>query len=255
MHKLQGVIMKKFSWRIWIGMLLISLSIFFYIVHYFIFRDSHHIFVFMLHDIAFVPLEVLFVTLIIERLLHHREKQSLLKKMNMLVGAFFSEVGKHLISYCSDCTGNRAEISGHFLIATDWTDRDFASARRYAAAFEPSIACAAESLEELRNLLITKRSFMLALLKNPNLLEHESFTNLLWATFHLSEELEARGDIAGLPESDLRHLAGDIKRAYGQLIMQWLDYMKHLKHDYPYLYSLSVRTNPFRKDANPVVTQ
>jgi hypothetical protein len=32
------------------------------------------------------------------------------------------------------------------------------------------------------------------------------------------------------------------------LIMQWLDYMKHLKHDYPYLFSLAMRTNPF--DAN-----
>ncbi|UCE78471.1 MAG: hypothetical protein JSV13_08140 [Nitrospiraceae bacterium] len=247
--------MKKFSWRIWIGILLVSLSIFFYVVHYFIFRDSHHIFVFMLHDIAFVPLEVLFVTLIIERLLHHREKQSLLKKLNMLVGAFFSEVGKYLISYCSQCTGNHAVISRHFHISTDWTDSDFASAHGYAAGFDPSIECTAGDLEALRDFLVTKRGFLLALLKNPNLLEHESFTNLLWATFHLSEELEAREDIDGLPESDLRHLAGDIKRAYGQLIMQWLDYMKHLKHDYPYLYSLSVRTNPFRKDASPVVTK
>jgi hypothetical protein len=245
--------MKKIDWKIWIGILLVSLSIFFYVVHYLIFRDSHHIFVFMLHDIAFVPLEVLFVTLIIERLLHHREKQALLKKMNMLVGAFFSEVGKHLISYCSHCSGNLAEIREHFLITTDWSDRDFASAQRYAAAFEPSIECTAESIEELRDFLVTKRDFMLALLKNPNLLEHESFTDLLWATFHLSEELSAREEIAGLPESDLKHLAGDIKRAYGRLIMQWLAYMKHLKRDYPYLYSLSVRTNPFRKDASPVV--
>lgn len=247
--------MNKISWRIWIGMLLVSLSIFFYIAHYLIFRDSHHIFVFMLHDIAFVPLEVLFVTLIIERLLHRREKQSLLKKLNMLVGAFFSEVGKHLIAYFLQCTGNLAEVSRHFHISTDWTDRDFVSAHDYAADFNPSIECSAENLEELRDFLVKKRGFLLALLKNPNLLEHESFTNLLWATFHLSEELEARVNIAELPESDLKHLAGDIRRAYGQLIMQWLAYMKHLKHGYPYLYSLSVRTNPFRKDASPVVTQ
>ena len=89
---------------------------------------------------------------------------------------------------------------------------------------------------------------MLNLLENPNLLEHESFTNLLWAVFHLTDELVHRSDLKKLPDSDYQHLAGDIKRAYHQLLIQWLDYMKHLKHDYPYLFSLAMRTNPF--DAN-----
>jgi len=30
---------------------------------------------------------------------------------------------------------------------------------------------------------------LLGLLGNPNLLEHDSFTDLLWAVFHLMEEL------------------------------------------------------------------
>jgi hypothetical protein len=29
--------------------------------------------------------------------------------------------------------------------------------------------------------------------------------------------------------------------------------MKHLKEDYPYLFSLAVRTNPFNPDASPVI--
>jgi hypothetical protein len=82
------------------------------------------------------------------------------------------------------------------------------------------------------------------------MLEHESFTNLLWAVFHLTDELAHRRDLKKLPDSDYEHLAGDIKRAYYQLVLQWLDYMKHLKHDYPYLFSLAMRTNPFDKDAS-----
>jgi hypothetical protein len=35
----------------------------------------------------------------------------------------------------------------------------------------------------------------------------------------------------------------------------WLDYMRHLKADYPYLFSLAIRTNPFRLDASPVIRQ
>ena len=36
-------------------------------------------------------------------------------------------------------------------------------------------------------------------------------------------------------------------------LLQWLDYMRHLKADYPYLFSLAIRTNPFRHDASPII--
>jgi len=95
---------------------------------------------------------------------------------------------------------------------------------------------------------------VLSLLENPNLLEHECFTDLLLAIFHLSEELVARDTLEGLPQSDYEHLAGDIKRAYTLLIREWLAYMMHLKDNYPYLFSLVIRTNPLDADASPVVT-
>jgi hypothetical protein len=101
----------------------------------------------------------------------------------------------------------------------------------------------------LKNFLLEKRQFLLNLLENPNLLEHESFTNLLWAVFHLTEELAHRKDLDKLPDKDYEHLAGDIKRAYSSLIIEWLAYMKHLKTAYPYLFSLAVRTNPFDAQA------
>ncbi len=95
---------------------------------------------------------------------------------------------------------------------------------------------------------------MLRLLENQNLLEHDSFTDLLWAVFHLSEELTARSDLSALPDKDHEHLSGDIKRAYTHLIREWLKYMKHLKNDYPYLFSLAVRVNPFKTNPTPEVT-
>ena len=91
------------------------------------------------------------------------------------------------------------------------------------------------------------------LLNNPNLLEHDSFTDLLWAVFHLTAELAHRKDLGSLPETDCEHIAGDIKRAYSSLAHEWLNYMKHLKNNYPYLFSLAIRTNPFDVNASPVV--
>ncbi len=82
--------MKKFKWQIFLGLGLILLSALLYFVHYLIFKDTHHLFIYMVGDIAFVPLEVLFVTLIIHRLLTVREKKAKLRKLNMVIGAFFS---------------------------------------------------------------------------------------------------------------------------------------------------------------------
>jgi len=87
----------------------------------------------------------------------------------------------------------------------------------------------------------------------PNLLEHETFTDLLWAVFHLAEELAYRKNVSLLPNSDYEHLIGDIKRVHVLLLSEWLDYMKHLREDYPYLFSLAVRTNPFNPDAKTEV--
>jgi hypothetical protein len=108
-------------------------------------------------------------------------------------------------------------------------------------------------LEELRNFAREKRLFLLALLENPNLLEHESFTEMLWAIFHLTEELCHRPGVKELPETDFKHLSGDITRAYRLIVREWLGYMEHLKNNYPYLFSLAVRTNPFNPDARVFV--
>ena len=91
----------------------------------------------------------------------------------------------------------------------------------------------------------SKRSFLLLLMENPNLLEHAIFTDLLWATFHLTKELGFRQTMDLLSRTDLDHLQGDMDRTFHHLANQWLMYMEHLQSDYPYLYSLAVRTNPF----------
>ena len=62
----------------------------------------------------------------------------------------------------------------------------------------------------MRDLLLKKRDFLLRLLENPNLLEHDSFSSLLLAVFHLTEELAQRTDLSHLSRSDREHLAGDV---------------------------------------------
>jgi len=56
--------------------------------------------------------------------------------------------------------------------------------------------------------------------------------------------------LISLSQIDYQHLAGDIERAYRSLILEWLAYMEHLKNNYPYLFSLAMRTNPLDKNAS-----
>ena len=65
--------MKRRSWLILTAALLLTLSAVVYTVHYLVFHDAHHVFIHLLGDIAFVPIEVLMVVLVIERLLSRRE--------------------------------------------------------------------------------------------------------------------------------------------------------------------------------------
>jgi len=245
--------MKILRWQMLLGMALILLSIFIYLIHYAIFRDPHHIYIYLLGDIAFVPVEVLLVTIIIHQLLSEREKKSRLEKLNMVIGSFFSEVGTSLLTYFSDYDPKLDTIRQHLVVTNDWSEREFADVSKYLKVYDYSVDIHRVDLAGLRSFLIAKREFLLRLLENPTLLEHEVFTDLLRAVFHLTEELERRGDVSRLPDTDYVHLAGDIKRAYTLLVQEWLDYVKYLKINYPYLFSLAMRTNPFDQTASPFV--
>jgi hypothetical protein len=232
----------------------IASSAILYFIHYRIFENPYHIFIYLLGDLAFLPLEVFIVVIVIERILTYREKKALLSKLNMVVGAFFSEVGNQLIADLLCSVENREETSQCLSLKPDWTTNDFKRATACAHNIKVTADCSGIDLKALKELLIQKRGFLLRLLENPNLLEQECFTDLMWAVFHLSEELEARPSMKSLPESDLQHLAGDIQRVYGQLVAQWVTYLEHLKSRYPYLFSLVLRTHPFQPHPSPLVT-
>lgn len=84
-------------------------------------------------------------------------------------------------------------------------------------------------------------------------MEHDRFTDLLWAVSHLLEELRARSSLEGLPPVDRAHLAGDIRRVYSLMAVEWLLYCRHLQSAYPYIYSIMVRIHPLQDAPSAVV--
>lgn len=245
--------MRRLNWQTLLGISLIVLSAVIYLAQIAIFRTARDTFFYLFQDLAFVPIQVLLVTLIIHKLLSEREKRSMMHKLNMVIGAFFSEVGTTLLKNFLDFDSNIHRIRQNLTVASNWTKKEFYSVKNQLKNYDYGIESQSGDLEDLRSFLIEKRNFMLRLLENPNLLEHETFTELLWAVFHLTEELAFRVDVRQLSDADYEHLSGDIKRAYVLLISEWIEYMRHLRYKYPYLFSLAVRMNPFDPNASPEI--
>ena len=246
---------KVFNWTVNVSLLFIVASALTYTIHYFIFQDSHHIFIYMIGDFGFLFIDVLLVVLFVERILSRREKQAKMKKLNMVIGTFFSEVGMDLLKKFSIFVDKAESLEKKMKVTPRWGKKDFKDAIISAQEFSYEIRIDKDELCELRDFLFDKRSFMLRLLENPNLLEHESFTDLLWAVFHLTEELVFREDkLEELPQEDYSHIANDLKRAYSQITSAWIAYTGHLKESYPFLFSLAARINPMDPKASAIVS-
>ena len=247
--------MKRLGWNFKIAILLILSASILYMIQYFIFlQPKTELFYFGI-DLAFLPIEVLLVVLVIETAISQREKSALLEKLNMVIGVFFSEVGTDLLSEISKFDSKSKKISNILIINANWADLDFIKAksdiidREYNLEIYGNDQDSLEFLTDTKSFLKGKRRFLLALLENPNLLEHETFTELLRAVFHLAEEFEKRKDMYHLPNADYNHLKLDTERAYNLLIYEYIEYMEHLMNNYPYLFSLAMRTNPFDPEA------
>jgi hypothetical protein len=167
----------------------------------------------------------------------------------MVIGIFFNKMGIGLLKNLSvfdRCTGKNRD---HLIFTNDWDKQAFVKAVEMIKSAPCDINSRGGNLENLRHFLNGEKDFLLTLLGNQNLLEHEKFTDLLWALTHLSQELALRGDLDTLSEADHNHISVDIKRVYMLLLAEWLVYMEHLKNKYPHLFSLAVRTNPFDPNA------
>ena len=174
-------------------------------------------------------------------------------RLNMLIRIFFTEIGDQLLRIFVNYDPGIEMIREEALISDKWTAADFTHLRKRFQQTKFHIDPSLMDLPALKGFLQKKGEILIRLIENPDLLEYESFTELLWTIVHLRNELMARHSVVSLPETDVKHLADDSKRAYSLLAIQWVQHLQHLKRRYPYLFSLALRTNPFSKNPSPIV--
>jgi hypothetical protein len=190
----------------------------------------------------------------VETLLSREERRSRRRKINMIVGLFFSEFGTDLLRMLSARDPCIADIRKEFLVSASWTPSDFEQLRTRLNSHKYCVTADSIDLPGLKQALVQKKEFLLSLLENPVIFEHDSFTETLQAFFHLNEELMHRKNLGGLSRADAAHLVHDVNRGYRLLVFEWVTYMEHLKEHYPYLFSLAMRTNPFDQEAQAEIS-
>ena len=109
-------------------------------------------------------------------------------------------------------------------------------------------------LEAVRDFLLKNEEFLMRLVENPMIFEHESFTDLILAISHLTEELKARGSLVRAPEGrsgpPCHRLPAGLSCSSSP---NGCRYMEYLRNHYPYLFNLAMRKNPFDTAASVVI--
>jgi hypothetical protein len=237
--------MKRLRFNHVIIIVLVALSVTVLILQQLIFHDMHESGFLFFQDLMFLPIHILLVTFVLDRILYSREKRERLEQMNIIIGAFFSEVGVNALRVLNPYIAQMDDIRAMLDMTPNWKDRTFndTAAAIQRRAFD--VRSGAMPVGGLKAKLTPMRPYIVQMFSNPGLLEHDTFADMLWALYHLIDEIDSRSNDADLPEADIEHIGGDIIRAYGRLVYEWVLYMKHLKARYPYLWSLAVRKNPF----------
>ena len=100
------------------------------------------------------------------------------------------------------------------------------------------------NLGDIKNKLDDNKDLLINLISNGNLLEHETFTEMLMTIMHLKEELDTRY-CDEIERYEIMHIEKDLMAVYKYLTIEWAEYMKYLSKNYPSLYCKALINNPF----------
>ncbi len=188
---------------------------------------------------------VTLLTSIVEWFSRRRQYSLHTHRLNMLIGVFFTEVGNQLLHTFTSYDPNIDNVRRDFIVTAQWSEKAFTELHKRLVDYKFTVTPSSIDLDMLYRYLKEKGDLLIRQLENSDLIENETYAELLWAVVHLRDELAARPTFTKLPESDMGHIVVDVQRAYVLLVGQWLDYMLYLKVRYPFLFSLASRTNPF----------
>jgi len=228
--------------------ILTGASLTIYLLQFVLFKDLSNTIFYFFQDMAFVPIQALIATLLVNKFISMTELQRKKKKINVVISTFFVETGVEIMTAMSGFDQNHRQAC-EIVKVKELINNKGSAIKKAVTGFEFDFYADPEKLDELAAIMDQNRSFLLKLLENQNLFEHETFTDMLWAVFHLADELKTRGDLRKITKEEVKHISDDMLRAYRALTLEWIGYINYLKVEYPFLFTIAIRKNPFYSKA------
>lgn len=235
-----GGIITKYKGKVLLIFILMFLSAVIYFIQYLIFNQTQSTLFYFFQDLAFIPIQVMLVTIILNRFLNIIDARKKVKKINVIISAFFVEAGASIMNGMSELNKNNDELI-QVLKIDELNKVNENIIKKKIKDFKYDIYADPEKLGKLGSVLDQYRDFTLNMLGNDNLLEHDSFTDMLWAVFHVDDELNMRKDFKMFTKNDTDHLSIDILRAYSAVLSEWIGYLRYLHDEYPFLYVIAIK--------------
>lgn len=225
------------------GLLIISMII--YAIHYIIFGHAEDTISGIILSLGYVPLGMIYEILILDKILEAREKIKSTNKINMLMGSFYHEIGNRILNLIVEGDRSIKEVQVYTQVSLLWEADQFQTLSEVLTSYKCDLDIDNINLDEINNMLDLESKFLLSLITNPMLDEYEDFGNMIMSLLHLRDELQSRFYNKMLMDYEKIHIRNDICRVYRHLLLQWVDYMKHLKDVYPELYVKALINSPF----------
>lgn len=226
-------------------LLLLCASALLYAIHYLIFRDLHHLAIFGLHELAFVPLEVILVTLGLDQLVEKTHREEARSKVSIIETLYFNESGGTMLRYLTSFDPDAVRLRELLQVTEDWRSSDFRQAIRQLKSYPFLLDLDRIDFFGLHYHLSQRHEYYRSMLENPALTQSEAFTEMIMKIYLLWEELDGRTNLYQLPEKDRSYLAELLHEIYRELTEYWLDNVyNHSIHNRFRLHR-AVESNPF----------
>lgn len=241
---------KKYIDTILIAIVLISISLGLFYIQCRIFDDLQHTLSLLFANIAFIPMNIFFTAFVIENLIEKRNRHHKMEKLIMIQGVFFSEFGSEVLEKFVKHDEEANLISTVAHINKNWGNKEFKELNTVLNNHNFEVNINNFDLERLSSLINKNKDFLFSIISNPTLMEHEIFSDMTIALFHLKEELQDIYLNKDSVHSDKAHIKEDIRILYRLMSKSWALYMKHLKVEYPTLFVKAMAHNPFYRRTN-----
>lgn len=226
--------------------LLLVISACLYILHYIIFRDLHHLAIFFLHELAFLPLEAIIVTLGLDGLIERTNEDARKSKLSIIETLFFNESGGNMLRYLISFDEHADRLRTVMDVCENWKDADFRQAQKGLKQYSFHLDVDKIDFFGLHYHLNERQDYYREILENPALTQSNEFTGMIMNIYLLWEELDCRTDLYQLASDEKAYLGKLIEEIYEELTSYWLDNAyNHSIHNRPRLHRL-IENNPFK---------